>query len=104
MAIFQLEIVDEDVQRVFDAVCGSYGWLAELPNPDYVEGGEAPKTIPNPETQGDFTHRKVREYLSEIVAAALLCAGGTFGYKQHDLEQQRTSSLLFPVSKWQSRC
>lgn len=69
MAIFQLEIVDEDVQRVFDAVCGSYGWLAELPNPDYVEGGEAPKTIPNPETQGDFTHRKVREYLSEIVAA-----------------------------------
>lgn len=69
MAIFQLEIVDEDVQRVFDAVCASYGWLAELPNPDYVEGGEAPETIPNPETQGDFTHRKVREYLSEIVAA-----------------------------------
>ena len=69
MAIFQLEIIDADVSRVFDAVCASYGWNAEVPNPDFVPDGDEPETIPNPETQGDFTHRIVRKFLADIVAA-----------------------------------
>tara|TARA_B100000700_G_C14231011_1_gene483631 strand:- start:178 stop:462 length:285 start_codon:yes stop_codon:yes gene_type:complete len=69
MAIFELEIADGDIQRVFDAVCGAYGWLENIPNPDFVEGGEEPETIPNPETQGSFVHRKVREFLSSHVDA-----------------------------------
>lgn len=52
MAIFQMEISDPDVQRVFDAVCANYGWDSE-----------------GDETKGDFTHRIVRRFLSENVAA-----------------------------------
>lgn len=52
MAIFQMEISDPDVQRVFDAVCANYGWDSE-----------------GDETKGDFTHRIVRQFLSENVAA-----------------------------------
>ena len=87
MAIFQLEISDADVQRVFDAICGNYGWPSEIINPIYeaaqtydAEGAlvipvvdEAgvviPEMILNTETQGDFTHRKVREFLAEHVTA-----------------------------------
>jgi hypothetical protein len=87
MAIFQLEISDTDVQRVFDAICGNYGWQSDVVNPLYEaaqtydedgdaimpvvdEGGvEIPSTMSNPETQGDFTHRKVREFLAEHVTA-----------------------------------
>jgi hypothetical protein len=52
MAIFQMEISDPDVQRVFDAVCANYGWKPE-----------------SDETKGDFTHRIVRQFLSENVNA-----------------------------------
>jgi hypothetical protein len=90
MAIFQLEIADADVARVFDAICSNYGWPDNVPNPDIfiddsiidpddpavepadpvdVDGNPIPATIPNPETQGDFTHRIVRQFLSEHVQA-----------------------------------
>lgn len=84
MAIFELEIADEDVDRVFNAVCGNYGYVSEVPNPDYnitydEEGGEViptdaegnplPEYITNPESQGMFVHRKVREFLSQHVTA-----------------------------------
>ena len=88
MAIFQLEIADIDVQRVFDAVCGNYGWQSELVNPLYgpaqtfdeedgtpilpvvdENGVEIPEMIANPESQGDFTHSKVRAFLSDHVIA-----------------------------------
>ena len=36
MAIFQLEIADDDVSRVFDAICSNYGYQANIANPDYV--------------------------------------------------------------------
>ena len=52
MAVFKLEIADEDVDRVFDAVCGNYGWNSD--------GGE---------TKGDFTHKIVRMFLSDNVTA-----------------------------------
>ncbi len=101
MAIFQLEIADADVQRVFDAICGNYGRQAQIINPDYIvtldeEGEEVypvdengvaiPEMIDNPESEGDFVHRKVRDFLAEHVrgyetavakAAALAAAGNS---------------------------
>jgi hypothetical protein len=52
MAVFKLQIADDDVDRVFDAVCANYSWDES--------GGES---------KGDFTHRIVRRFLSENVAA-----------------------------------
>lgn len=72
MAIFQMEISDPDVQRVFDAVCANYGWDSE--------GGE---------TKGDFTHRIVRRFLSENVAAYEIQAA-----KETALEALDTSVAL----------
>lgn len=75
MAVFSLEINDADVQRVFDAVCGNYKWPVQVDNPDFEEGavdGEGNpilEEIDNPESQGDFTHRIVRQFLSDNVAA-----------------------------------
>jgi len=73
MAIFELAIADEDVQRVFDAVCSNYNRPDTVDNPDFnldqEESESNPKVIENPETQGDFVHRMVRNFLSEHVAA-----------------------------------
>lgn len=84
MAIFQLEIADGDVDRVFSAICANYNRPESVANPDYVvdysdpenpidpvdgEGNPVPATITNPETQGEFTHRMVRKFLSEHVTA-----------------------------------
>ena len=84
MAIFQLEIADSDVERVFSAVCSNYGRPEVTANPEYVVdysdpdnpifpvdlvGVPIPITIPNAETEGDFTHRIVRQFLSDHVEA-----------------------------------
>ena len=92
MAIFQLEIADTDVQRVFDAICSNYGRPSSVANPDHSEvldadgnpvvdedgepvapvdadGNEIPSVIENPESQGAFTHRIVRQFLSDHVTA-----------------------------------
>jgi len=75
MAVFSLEIDDTDVQRVFDSVCGNYNWSAQISNPAFeedaidAEGNPVPEIIDNPESQGDFTHRMVRQFLSEHVAS-----------------------------------
>ena len=84
MAIFQLEIADDDVSRVFDAICSNYGYKANIANPEYIldesdpvnpvepvdaDGNPIPKTIVNPETQGDFTHKIVRQFLGDHVRA-----------------------------------
>ena len=84
MAIFQLEIADDDVSRVFDAICSNYGYKATIPNPEYLvdtsdpenpvepvdgDGNPIPATIANPETQGDFTHKIVRKFLGDHVRA-----------------------------------
>jgi len=89
MAVFSLEIADEDVERVLRAVSLNHGWRATVPNPDFVypepeldENGDPILPVPdpvdengdpiseiidNPETMGDFTHRMVRSFLSEHV-------------------------------------
>ena len=92
MAIFELEIADTDVQRVFDAICSNYGRASSVANPDYstvldedgnaaldedgepvapvdADGNEIPSEIENPESQGAFTHRVVRQFLSDHVTA-----------------------------------
>ena len=40
MAIFNLEISDNDVDRVFNAICSNYGWTEE-----------------SGQTKGEFTHK-----------------------------------------------
>ena len=74
MAIFELAIADADVQRVFDAVCNNYNRPEKIENPSFdnnlpEDETTNPKMIDNPETQGDFVHRIVRQFLSEHVAA-----------------------------------
>ena len=69
MAIFELEIGNEDVQRVLDAVSGNYHRPESVENPDYIaaleenpeeqppldeNGDPIPSTIENPETKGNF--------------------------------------------------
>ena len=82
MAVFSLEIADDDVQRVLQAVAINSGWQSHVVNPEYVmqedeegnpiepvdaEGNPIPEEIENPETIGDCTHRMVRRYLQEHV-------------------------------------
>ena len=84
MAIFQLDIADADVQRVFDAVCGNYGRPDDIVNPEYIveldeegneidpvdaEGNPIPEMVENPESKGAFTHRMVRKFLEDHVGA-----------------------------------
>ena len=74
MAIFELAIADEDVQRVFDAICSNYNRPEKVDNPDFDPSSPEhevsnPRQIDNPETHGSFVHRMVRQFLSEHVAA-----------------------------------
>jgi len=62
MAIFSVEIADEDVQRVIDSICINYGWKSLLPDPS-----NPVSNIPNPESKQVFANRIVREFLSENV-------------------------------------
>ena len=66
MAIFHLQIGDDDVNMVFDAVCSNYGW-------DENAG----------ETQGEFTHKIVRQFLSDNVTA----------YEREKAREEATASL-----------
>jgi len=89
MATFSLDIADEDVGRVLDAVAANYNRPEQVPNPDYPvnrvpdidengdpiplpdpvdeNGDPIPPRIDNPENKAVFTHRMVRGFLSEHV-------------------------------------
>lgn len=91
MATFSLDIADEDVGRVLNAVAANYNRPEQIPNPDYPvnreqgidedgnliplsdpvdENGDIiPPKIDNPENKAVFTHRIVRSFLSEHVSA-----------------------------------
>ena len=73
MAQFAIEIADEDVDRVMNAVAANYSWLENVANPDFDEteevSDENPQTITNPETKYQFTNRMVRAFLSDHVRA-----------------------------------
>ena len=71
MAIFSIEIADEDAVRVVTAICVNYKREDTAPNPDFVPGSpvsqENPVSIDNPESEERFTNRMVRQFLSENV-------------------------------------
>tara|TARA_R100001163_G_C5040734_1_gene178938 strand:- start:123 stop:368 length:246 start_codon:yes stop_codon:yes gene_type:complete len=55
MATFSVEIADQDVERVIEAICVNYN------RAETVDG------LDNPESKSIFANRIVREYLSENV-------------------------------------
>ena len=74
MAVFSVNIADEDVARVINAMCVNYGYKAEINNPDWnpslpVDPETNPERIPNPETQSQFANRMTRDYLMSNTVA-----------------------------------
>ena len=53
MAIFSVEIADEDVGRVIESLCVNYGWQEVITDPH-----DPMNTISNPETKPVFANRK----------------------------------------------
>lgn len=60
MAIFSVEIADEDVDRVISAVCANYSYQDEIISDDN-------QLIPNPESKYVFANKMVRKFLSDHV-------------------------------------
>ena len=73
MAQFCIDIADEDVERVINALCSTYGHSEMVENPDYdpneEDGPDSPRQIPNPETPNEFANRIVRKFISEVTVA-----------------------------------
>jgi hypothetical protein len=73
MAQFAINIPDDHVGRVVEAMCGVYGYSDYIDNPDFnsnaPESEVNPRLITNPEGRGQFANRKVREFLIENVRA-----------------------------------
>ena len=74
MAVFSVNISDEDVGRVITAVCGNYGYQSQIENPNFDPSSAPaaqtnPETIPNPETESQFANRKTRDFLMENTIA-----------------------------------
>ena len=72
MALFSIEIADDQIDRVVNALCENYQYRTQVSNPDFnpelemEEGYDPstnPQTIDNPETQAEFANRMVREFL-----------------------------------------
>jgi len=60
MAIFSVEIADEDVERVITAVANNYNYQEEIIDADN-------RLIENPESKYVFANRMVRKFLSDHV-------------------------------------
>ena len=64
MAIFSIDIADDQVDRVIAAICANYNFQTQIANPDFDEDDDnSPTMIDNPETTLQFANRMVREYL-----------------------------------------
>jgi hypothetical protein len=67
MAIFSVEIPDEDTDRVVEALCSNYSYDAQIQNPDFDDdleaGPDSVEMIDNPESQAQFANRMTREFL-----------------------------------------
>jgi hypothetical protein len=67
MAIFSVEIPDEDTDRVVAAVCSNYRYASQIENPDFDDdlesGPDNLEIIDNPESQAQFANRMTREFL-----------------------------------------
>ena len=69
MAVFSIEIADQDIERIISAVCSTYNYNAQVIDPDYVASDpEAPPVqyIDNPENPYQFVNRITRQYLTTI--------------------------------------
>ena len=62
MAIFSVEIADQDVDRVIEALCINYGWQEQITDPQ-----DGMNVIANPEVKFAFANRMVRNFLKEHV-------------------------------------
>jgi hypothetical protein len=60
MAIFSVEIADEDVERVINAVANNYNYQEEIIDSDN-------RLVENPESKYVFANRMVRKFLSDHV-------------------------------------
>lgn len=60
MAIFSVEIADEDVDRVINAVASNYNYQDQIINDNNV-------LVDNPESKYVFANRMVRKFLSDHV-------------------------------------
>jgi 1,2-phenylacetyl-CoA epoxidase catalytic subunit len=60
MAIFSVEIADEDVERVINAVASNYNYQDQIIT-------ENNRMIDNPESKYVFANRMVRKFLSDHV-------------------------------------
>lgn len=73
MAIFSVEIPDQDVDRVLNAIAYNYSLPSQISNPnfnpDISESDENPRFISNPESKAVFANRKVRDFLKDNVIA-----------------------------------
>jgi hypothetical protein len=74
MAQFSIEIADQDVNRVLNAVAKNYNRPDKVANPAFDPGrpenpGDNPREIENPESVHVFVNRIVRKFLSENVKA-----------------------------------
>lgn len=62
MAIFSVEIADQDVGRVIEALCVNYGWQETVSDPQ-----DPMNTISNPENKAAYANRMVRGFLKDHV-------------------------------------
>jgi len=74
MAQFSIEIADQDITRVLDAVAANYGRPDQVENPDFnsslpTDPVSNPELIENPESKSVFANRMVRKFLSDNVSA-----------------------------------
>lgn len=73
MAIFSVEILDQDIDRVLNAISYNYGRQDQIQNPNFnlelEESIENPRLIENPESKAAFANRKVRDFLKDNVIA-----------------------------------
>lgn len=60
MALFSIEINDNDVERVIESLCTNYK------RPENITDSQG-NSIPNPETKPVFANRMVREFLTDHV-------------------------------------
>ena len=67
MAIFSVEIPDQDTDRVVDAICYNYSYAAQIQNPDFdgdlEVGPDNVEMTGNPEGRDQFANRMTREFL-----------------------------------------
>ena len=74
MAQFCVEIPDDKVEQVLNAVGAQYRYQATVVNPAFddqlaVDPDTNPETVTNPENIAQFVNRKTREWLIENVKA-----------------------------------